>query len=85
MKKYKNFFFNKTIIVTGHTGFKGSWICLILWIFGAKIIGISSYDLGKKSNWSLRPQNELPEFTLKHSRSFGYEYSYSGVKNIKTC
>ena len=51
MKKYKNFFFNKTIIVTGHTGFKGSWICLILWIFGAKIIGISSYDLGKKSNY----------------------------------
>ena len=51
MKKYKFFFFNKTVIVTGHTGFKGSWICLMLWMFGAKIIGISSYDLGKKSNY----------------------------------
>lgn len=34
-------FHNKTIIITGHTGFKGSWLTLWLKIFGAKIIGIS--------------------------------------------
>lgn len=53
MQKYKNFFKGKTVIVTGHTGFKGSWICLILWLFGAKIVGISSYDLGLKSNYKI--------------------------------
>ena len=53
MKTYKKYFQNKTIIVTGHTGFKGSWISFILWLFGAKIVGISSYDLGLKSNYNL--------------------------------
>ncbi len=53
MEKYKRFFKNKTVIVTGHTGFKGSWLCLVLWLFGAKIIGISSYNLGSKSNYKI--------------------------------
>ncbi len=53
MNNYKNFFFNKTIIVTGHTGFKGSWISLILWLFGAKVVGISSYELGNESNYRI--------------------------------
>ena len=38
---FKNYFKNKTIIVTGHTGFKGSWLTLWLKLLGAKIIGIS--------------------------------------------
>lgn len=53
MKIYKNFFSDKTVIVTGHTGFKGSWLCFILFLFGAKVIGISSYDLGQKSNYKI--------------------------------
>ena len=38
----KKFFKNKTVIVTGHTGFKGSWLTLILIHLGAKVIGISN-------------------------------------------
>ena len=34
-------FKNKTIIITGHTGFKGSWLSLWLTLLGAKVIGIS--------------------------------------------
>ena len=34
-------FQNKTVIITGHTGFKGSWLTLWLKLLGAKIIGIS--------------------------------------------
>jgi CDP-glucose 4,6-dehydratase len=30
---------NKTILVTGHTGFKGSWLCFWLNQMGAKVIG----------------------------------------------
>lgn len=32
---------NKTVLVTGHTGFKGSWLCLWLTQMGAKVIGYS--------------------------------------------
>ncbi len=53
MKKYNKFFSDKTVIITGHTGFKGSWLCYLLWLFGAKVIGISSYDLGKNSNYKI--------------------------------
>ena len=34
-----SFFKGKTILVTGHTGFKGSWLCKILINAGANVIG----------------------------------------------
>ena len=37
----KNFFKNKKVIITGHTGFKGSWLTFWLNQLGAKICGIS--------------------------------------------
>ena len=43
--KYKlNFlkqFKNKKVLVTGHTGFKGSWLTLWLVLLGAKVMGLS--------------------------------------------
>ena len=36
-----NYFKNKKILVIGHTGFKGSWLSLILSSLNAKIYGIS--------------------------------------------
>jgi CDP-glucose 4,6-dehydratase len=44
MEKYKkiiNFWRNKKVFITGHTGFKGSWMILMLNLFGAKIYGFS--------------------------------------------
>lgn len=38
-KKY--FWKNKKVFITGHTGFKGSWLCLLLDQLGAKIAGYS--------------------------------------------
>lgn len=35
------FYKNKTVLVTGHTGFKGTWLCKILINAGAKVIGYS--------------------------------------------
>lgn len=32
---------NKTVFVTGHTGFKGSWMCKVLTMFGANVVGYS--------------------------------------------
>ena len=37
----KEFYKDKKVLVTGHTGFKGSWLSLWLNILGAKVIGIS--------------------------------------------
>mgnify|MGYP001407988924 CR=1 FL=1 len=42
--KYINFFKNKTILITGNTGFKGSWLSLSLIMMGAKVIGLSKLN-----------------------------------------
>ena len=36
-----SFFKNKTILITGHTGFKGTWLCKILINAGANVVGYS--------------------------------------------
>ena len=38
---FNGFFAGKTVLVTGHTGFKGSWLCQILIKAGAEVIGYS--------------------------------------------
>jgi CDP-glucose 4,6-dehydratase len=37
----KNFWKNKKVFITGHTGFKGSWLCLLLNLLDCKITGYS--------------------------------------------
>ena len=46
---FGNFFKDKKILVTGHTGFKGSWLTALLLELGANIIGVS-IDLKKKQS-----------------------------------
>ena len=36
-----SFYKNKTVLITGHTGFKGSWLSKILIMQGAKVVGYS--------------------------------------------
>ena len=38
---FANLYNGKRVLVTGHTGFKGSWLTLWLQNLGAKICGIS--------------------------------------------
>lgn len=38
---FSNIFEGKTVLVTGHTGFKGSWLCIWLKYLGANVIGVS--------------------------------------------
>jgi CDP-glucose 4,6-dehydratase len=45
-----DFYKGKTVLVTGHTGFKGSWLCTALLESGAQVIG---YSLEPPTNPSL--------------------------------
>lgn len=38
---FKNIYKGKKVLVTGHTGFKGSWLCAWLLDLGADVVGIS--------------------------------------------
>ena len=41
MKELTDFYRDKRVLVTGHTGFKGAWLCRILALAGARVTGYS--------------------------------------------
>ncbi|MDR0763788.1 MAG: CDP-glucose 4,6-dehydratase [Bacteroidales bacterium] len=45
--KMKNFYKNKKVFITGHTGFKGGWLTEILHLWGAHVYGYSLPAEGK--------------------------------------
>ena len=50
-KLKKNIFYNKKVLITGHTGFKGSWLSLWMHKLGANVIGISKDIPTKPSHY----------------------------------
>lgn len=53
MSEILDFYKDKKVLITGHTGFKGSWLCRILINAGAQVLG-----------YSLEPPTELNLFSL---------------------
>ena len=59
----KNIFKNKKVIITGHTGFKGSWLSEWMLQLEAKVYG---YALAPNTNPSIFEQLELSKRITKH-------------------
>ncbi len=67
-----NFFKNKRVLITGHTGFKGSWLTEILLLAGAEVYGLS-----------LEPETDPALFDLLNLRERLGERSMIGdVRNL---
>ena len=45
-----NIWYDKKVLVTGHTGFKGSWLVYLLSELGAKVVGLSLPDIHTKKS-----------------------------------
>jgi len=52
MRNTGSVFNNKVVLLTGHTGFKGSWLSIWLHKLGAKVVGISNDVPTTPSNFS---------------------------------
>ena len=50
---YNGFYRGKKVLVTGHSGFKGSWLCIWLHELGAEIVGISLDPYSERDNFVL--------------------------------
>lgn len=48
---FSNVFKDKTVLVTGHTGFKGSWLCIWLKELGANVVGYSLEPYTERDNF----------------------------------
>lgn len=55
---FNNIYQNKTVLITGHTGFKGSWLSIWLRNLGAEVIG-----------YALEPPTQLNNFEACNLRS----------------
>lgn len=53
MKQFGDIYRGKRVLVTGHTGFKGSWMSLWLNQLGAEVVGISLEPSTKPNHWNL--------------------------------
>ena len=49
----KNALSGKTVLVTGHTGFKGSWLCIWLNQLGARVLGYALEPYTDKDNFTV--------------------------------
>jgi len=56
---FNGFYKNRKVLITGHTGFKGSWLCLLLNQLGADIYG---YALNPPTTPSLYNEARIDEF-----------------------
>lgn len=56
---YLSIFKNKRVMITGHTGFKGSWLAFLLNKIGAEVLGYALPPIQKKSHFNLLELDEL--------------------------
>ena len=50
---FNGFYSGKRVLVTGHTGFKGSWLSIWLHELGAEVIGVANDPLTERDNYVL--------------------------------
>ena len=85
MDKIKKFYKNKKILVTGATGFKGSWLCSWLLKLGAKVYG-TGYSPNQNKNLfydlNLNNRINLKIFDIRDYRRLKNFIYYSKPKII---
>jgi CDP-glucose 4,6-dehydratase len=50
---FGNFYKGKKVLITGHTGFKGSWLAIWLYELGAEVVGIALDPATERDNYVL--------------------------------
>ena len=86
-------FRNKKVLITGHTGFKGSWLAMWLNILGARVAGVSNnfpsspnhyklLNLNKKilsKNLDIRHLEVLKKFIKKYQPDFVFHLAAQSI------
>ena len=78
------FWKNKKVLITGHTGFKGSWLTLLLSLKGAKLYGISKKNFSKEKKNSLFYLSKINSFIKSSFVDIcDYKLLYKEINKIK--
>ena len=71
LEECRKFYAGKRVLVTGHTGFKGTWLCRILMLAGAKVTG-----------YSLNPPTEPSVYGLLDMENSGMTSVIGDVRDL---
>jgi CDP-glucose 4,6-dehydratase len=92
----KSYFSGKKVLITGHTGFKGSWLTMWLNILGASVAGISNsfpsspshyklLNLNKKilsKSLDIRNLEKLKKFIQKYQPDFVFHLAAQSIVKV---
>jgi CDP-glucose 4,6-dehydratase len=67
----RNYWKNKKVLITGHTGFMGSWLSLVLLFYGAKVYGIS-----------LRPNTKPSLFEIMNIKKKIFKNYFADINDL---
>ena len=77
----ETFWHGKKVLVTGHTGFKGSWLLYLLADLGAQVFGVSDADKGSESLFvQLRGQ----DFVVNNELGLAEYHDIADLNNLIT-
>ena len=71
IKILKKFWKGKKVFITGHTGFKGSWMCILLNMLSSRIYG-----------YSLKPK-KISLFNQANCKKFIKKNYYENINDVK--
>lgn len=64
LNMFNQFYLGKKVLVTGHTGFKGSWLVLWLKQLGAEVAGLSLDPQTSPSHWDLLGIKDVVDYRV---------------------
>lgn len=67
----KSFWKNKKVLITGHTGFKGSWLSSVLSLYNCKLYG-----------FSLKPKSKDQIYVTNNIKSLFIDEKFSDINNF---
>ena len=62
---FNNFYRGKRVLITGHTGFKGSWLSIWLHELGSEVIGVAQNPFTERDNYVLSEVGEKIKADLR--------------------
>ena len=78
----KKFWKNKKVLITGHTGFKGGWLSVILNLLGSKVSGFALNPEGKNNFFNSTKIKKIFKYDFRHNIS-DINYLKKSIKKNK--
>ena len=82
MQLNKKFWKGKKILITGHTGFKGGWLSVILNLLGSEVSGFALNPQGKYNFFNSTKIKKFFKYDFRHDIS-DIKYIKKSIKKIK--